>query len=123
MNESRPGRWPIRTWLSWLILGGLLSFGSARAAWPAASSAHSINAATAATGVFATSATPSASIDEAVSEEIIDPLEDLHDHAAAQSVGFLSVTPEASISVGPRPVSPIPAAVVESAEARGPPSA
>lgn len=123
MNESRPGMRPIRTWLSWLILGGLLSFGSAGEPSPAAPLAHSIDTAATTTGVFATSGTKSASIDEAVSEDIVDPLENILEHATAQSVVLLPVANEASISFGSRLATPIPTSVVESAEARGPPSA
>lgn len=121
-KQSINGSWPIRTWFAWLIVGGLLSLGAAGVPSSAAASTHGLAAATPPTGAIAPSANHSISNDETVLEEIVDPFEDMHVYAAAQPQAFIAVANESSISFIPRLVKAIPTAVVESAEARGPPS-
>lgn len=107
-----------------LILGGLLSFGSASAQFPATPSAEAMDAASLIATACVKSATGSASIEclGTGAEEIVDPLEDEHGQVGAQSVAFSAVAPEAIVWFGSRRTVPIPTPFIDSATARGPPS-
>ena len=120
MIGRRPADWPIRTWSSLLILGGLLGFGSVGAQSPAAESAHGMRAAAATAPVCVTNAASLASAECWVtdSEEIVDPVEAGHGQAGAQSV----VAPEPFVSFGSRHTVPIPTPSIDSVAARAPPS-